>query len=61
MPIPAKILLNATEVDILTIIEEMMNVKDNEDAKKDKKGGCGCGCSAEEVNAKESMPLNGSK
>lgn len=45
----------------MTIIEEMMNVKDNEDAKKDKNGGCGCGCSAEEVNARESMPLGGSK
>ena len=42
----------------MTIIEEMMNVKDNPQPKKQKKGcGCGCGCSAEEVNAKESMPL----
>lgn len=40
----------------MTIIEEMMNVKDNPQPKKQKKG-CGCGCSAEEVNAKESMPL----
>ncbi len=40
----------------MTIIEEMMNVKDNPQPKKQKRG-CGCGCSAEEVNAKESMPL----
>lgn len=40
----------------MTIIEEMMNVKDNPQPKKQKKG-CGCGCSAEEVNAKESIPL----
>ena len=41
----------------MTIIEEMMNVRDNREPKKPQNDGCGCGCSAEKVNARESMPL----
>lgn len=40
----------------MTIIEEMMNVKDR-DTNTEKIDNCGCGCSAEEVNARESKPL----
>lgn len=44
----------------MTIIEEMMNVKDIGNVKntENESCGCGCGCSAEKVNARESKPLD---